>query len=153
KDSAGIQERIFIVHKRYVAPNERPPFLKDREGFTFYETEDPEKFAGMEQEYFRSGAIRDERYRLVVHERGGHLWRADARMRNREGVQPAPFPLLARPNGRTVFVAKPAIDMRADYDRVVRELTQGGYTVVPPPTLDIPYTNTAVRFLDERLAQ
>jgi hypothetical protein len=56
-------------------------------------------------------------------------------------------------NGRTIFVAKPAGDMRSDYDRVVRELVQNGFTVVPDPAVDIPYLNSAVQFIDERLAQ
>jgi hypothetical protein len=151
KGSQGVRERIFVVRKREVKAEDHPELLQDREGFKFYDLEDPENI-GMEREYFGRGRIQDDRYTELVRELGGHLWRAAARMKNREAA-PVPPPPPTWSNGRTAFVAKPATDMRSEYDRVVRELTKRGFTVVPDPRIDIPYRNTAVRFIDDALAR
>jgi hypothetical protein len=154
KDSKGVRERIFIVRKREVNLEDypdlsNPELLKDREGFKFYDLEDPERI-GLEKEYFWRGKI-DERYMDLIHDLGGHLWRAAKRVR-REEPQVLPLPKPARLNGRTIYVAKPATDMLADYDRVVRELVTRGYAVVPEPGVDIPSRDRAVAFVDENLA-
>lgn len=56
------------------------------------------------------------------------------------------------PTGRTIYVAKPASDMRAGYDRIVSELVGKGHTVVPPPKDEIPL-DTAVDVINASLSQ
>ncbi|WP_159460270.1 adenylate/guanylate cyclase domain-containing protein [Tistlia consotensis] len=55
------------------------------------------------------------------------------------------------PNGRTVFVARPASDMGQGYVRIVEELKGRGYAVVPDG--DIPNDESAVAFIDAALAK
>jgi uncharacterized protein Usg len=161
KDNGGVQERIFIVRKRHVriedyrsVLGDYVSFLKDREGFKFYDLDDPDNNMGMEVEYFDEGKIKNRRYKRLVYELGGFLWRAAARMKAKVDPPSAPLRRPLRSNGRTVFVAKPASDMRAEYDRVVQELVQDGYTVVPDPERPaMPYTDRAVEFLDQKLAE
>ena len=47
------------------------------------------------------------------------------------------------PNGRTVFVAKPAFDMYKQYSQMVDELRGRGFAVVPDPNADLPDENDA----------
>lgn len=57
----------------------------------------------------------------------------------------------ATSNGRTVFVARPANDMRGAYVRIVDELRGRGFVVVPES--DIPNDETATSFIDTAIAQ
>jgi hypothetical protein len=54
-------------------------------------------------------------------------------------------------SGRTIFLAKPASDMRAAYGRLVKELCGKGHAVVPDPAADIPLDATATAFIDAAL--
>jgi len=61
--------------------------------------------------------------------------------------------VVSRPvtsNGRTVFVARPAADMRQAHIRIVDELKNRGFTVVPE--IDIPSESGAIEFIDAALA-
>src|SRR5262249_12514937 len=42
-------------------------------------------------------------------------------------------------------------DMRSGYDRVVNELAERGYAVVPDPKKDIPFDSSGVNFIEEAL--
>jgi hypothetical protein len=53
--------------------------------------------------------------------------------------------------GVTIFVAKPASDMRRGYDRIVSELIGKGHKIVPEPGDDIPL-DRAVDVIDAALA-
>ena len=54
------------------------------------------------------------------------------------------------PNGRTVFLSKPASDMKAAYARLVNELQGKGFTVAPDPNQDPPDDASAARLLRRR---
>jgi len=58
---------------------------------------------------------------------------------------------VVKTNGRTVFVARPADDMWPGYIRIVDELRNRGFAVVPDS--DIPKENGAVEFIDHALAR
>ena len=60
-------------------------------------------------------------------------------------------PIVA-PNGRTVFLAKPASDMKAAYVRLVTELQGKGFTVAPDPSADMPSDSSASAFVADALA-
>jgi hypothetical protein len=153
----GLRERIIVASKRHVDPDKRPSLLQGQSGYDFYRrTLDEPGDDGLEQEFFARGKARDPRYYDVIEELAGVLWR----MAERRGAKPgekirAPQnpvrPPPPAPNGRTIYVAKPATDMQTAYDSVVKELVGSGYAVVPDPTADIPGNSSALDFIDEQL--
>lgn len=138
----GLRERIFVVSKLHVEHDKRPSLLQGQTGFEFYlRNEDPEEIAG-DFEFFGLGQVQDSRYWSKVKTLAASLLRRKA---------PSPPPPLYAPTGRTIFVAKPASDMRASYDRVVNELIGKGHTVVPAPAEDIPLDSSATDVVDAAL--
>jgi hypothetical protein len=125
----GISERIIVVGKRYIDPNKRPALLQGQTGFEFYvRNRDPDDIAG-DTEFFDRGEPTDNRYWQKLKGLTAHLLKR----------KPTPPPAATYPpSGRTIYVAKPASDMRVGYDRIVSELTGRGHTVVPAPLEDIP---------------
>ncbi len=137
----GLRERVVVVGKRHVDPDKRPSLLQGQNGFRFYvRNEDPQEIVG-DLEFFDRGEPRDARYWEKLKALAAYLVRRQPR--------PSPTPVYA-PTGRTIFVAKPASDMRMGYDRVVSELVGKGHTVVPDPTEDIAL-NSAVGIIDAAL--
>jgi hypothetical protein len=138
----GIRERIVVVTKRHVDPDKRPALLQGQTGFPFYiRNEDPEDISG-DLEFFNRGEVLDARYWEKV-------TALAARLLRRRPSEPAP-PMYAA-TGRTIYVAKPASDMRAGYDRIVKELVGKGHSVVPTPAEDIPLDSSAIAFIDAAL--
>jgi hypothetical protein len=137
----GLRERIVVVAKRHVDPDKRPSLLQGQNGFRFYvRNEDPEEVTG-DLEFFDRGDPRDARYWERLKALAAYLVKRQPR--------PSLAPAYAS-SGRTIFVAKPASDMRLGYDRVVSELIGKGHTVVPEPTEDIPL-DSAVDAIDTAL--
>uniref|UniRef100_A0A974AAP1 Toll/interleukin-1 receptor domain-containing protein n=1 Tax=Bradyrhizobium quebecense TaxID=2748629 RepID=A0A974AAP1_9BRAD len=138
----GLRERIVVVGKRHIDPDKRPSLLQGQVGFRFYvRNEDPEDIAG-DLEFFDRGEPRDERYWEGLKALAAHLVKRRPR--------PTLSPIYA-PSGRTIFVAKPASDMRRGYDRIVSELTGKGHRILPDPKDDIPL-DRSVNAIDEALA-
>jgi TIR domain len=138
----GLRERIIVVNKRHVDPDKRPKLLQGQTGFSFYvRNEDPEDIGG-DLEFFNRGEVLDARFWEKINALAAHL----LRRRPPEPAQPA-----YAPTGRTIYVAKPASDMRAGYDRMVKELVGKGHTVVPAQAEDIPLDSTATAFIDAAL--
>jgi hypothetical protein len=139
--SDGIRERIIVVGKRHVDPDRRPSLLQGQTGFKFYvRSDDPEEIVG-DLEFFDRGEPRDERYWQTLKALAAYFVRRQPR-----ATEPPPS------TGRTIFVAKPASDMRKGYDRVVSELVRKGHAVVPDPNEDIPL-ETAVDAIDAALSE
>jgi TIR domain len=139
----GLLDRIIVVSKRYVDPDRRPSLLQGQSGFAFFvRNEDPDEIT-VDVEFFDRGAARDDRYWTKLKALAAYLVKR----------KPAPDrpPPLYPPTGRTIYVAKPASDMRAGYDRIVSELVGKGHTVVPPPAEDIPL-DSAVAVIDAALS-
>ena len=138
----GIGERIIVVGKRYIDPNRRPPPLQGQTGFEFYaRNRDPDDITG-DTEFFDRGEPCDARYWQKLRGLTAHLLKRKPLL---------PPPPVYPPSGRTIYVAKPASDMRAGYDRIVSELVGRGHTVVPPPLEDIPI-KSAVGVIDTALS-
>ena len=137
-----VLQRIVVVSKHHIDFDARPELLQGQTGFEFYvRNRDPDDIAG-DTEFFDRGEARDERYWQKVKA-------LVARLSKRK---PAPPPAaIYPPSGRTIYVAKPASDMRAGYDRIVRELVGRGHTVVPSPMEEIPL-NAAVEIIDKALS-
>src|SRR5262245_18781437 len=137
----GLREHIVVVAKRHVDPDKRPSLLQGQNGFRFYvRNEDSGEITG-DLEFFDRGDPQDARYWERLKALAAYLVKRQPR--------PSPAPVYA-PSGRTIFVAKPASDMRVGYDRVVSELIGKGHTVVPEPTKDIPL-DSAVDAIDTAL--
>jgi hypothetical protein len=149
----AVKTRIKVVRKRPNGRNLWPPWLQGQVGLAFFADEQSDE-NGLEDGFFWRGKVRDETYHKRVRELAGVLSREAAR----GGKQipridsPVSAPATARtPSaGRTIFVAKPATDMRVAYDRVVHELAGRGYVVVPEG--DIPPDETAVEFIDKAMS-
>ena len=60
---------------------------------------------------------------------------------------------IVMPTGRTVFLAKPAGDMKAAYVRLVTELQGKGFTVTPDPSADVPSDASAEALLTNALSR
>jgi hypothetical protein len=141
-DAGGLRDRIVVVNKHFIDPGKRPELLQGQVGFEFYvRNKDPDDIAG-DTEFFDRGEVRDDRYWQKVRALVAHLLK-----RKPEPPPAATYP----PSGRTIYVAKPASDMRAGYDRIVCELTGRGHTVVPSPMEDIPL-KSAVEVIDKALS-
>ena len=139
----GLRDRIVVVGKRFVDFDKRPPLLQGQRGFDFFKRNaDPNDIAG-DIDFFGRGASPDQRYFDQVKALASYLVKRQ--------LTPPPAPIYA-PTGRTIFVAKPASDMRQGYDRVVSELAGKGHTVLPDPAAEIPL-ETATDVIDAALAK
>lgn len=140
--SDGLRERIIVVSKRYVDPDRRPSLLQGQSGFAFFVRSADVGEIVTDLEFFDRGEARDKRYWDKLNELVAFLLRRKP---------PAPPPPPYQPTGRIIYVAKPASDMRAGYDRIVSELVGKGHTVVPAPSDEIPL-GSAVAVIDDALS-
>lgn len=143
-DGGNVRERIVVVSKRYVDRKMRPEWLQGQVGHEFY-TRDEGDEANPEDEFFSRGKAKDDRY--------WEKFKAVSRtllLRARVQPKPPPPPPSAKAD-RTIYVAKPANDMRAAYDRIVKELLGRGYAVVPGAQEEIPLNASAVAFIDTQI--
>jgi hypothetical protein len=150
------RHRIVIASRNHVAGDQVPGLLQGQEGYRFFDL-DRDSEAGQEQEFFARGRVLDPRYEVRIGDLARYLWRAAARFEAPGAdLNPPDTKAVAPPmasKGRTVFLAKPAGDMRLAYDRLCKELTAAGYGVVPPPGEGVPFDGSAEAFIDEALAQ
>ena len=156
-----LRQRIIVVGKRHVDPDKRPSLLQGQQGFAFYTLNDPEE-VDLAHEFFARGRVRDDRYYECLSQLAEYLWRTAERIAVRKPpAGPGPDPVEVQPTesqpivlttGRTVYVGKPANDVRPAYDRLVKELLGRGYAVVPEVGKEIPCDSSAVRFIDDALA-
>jgi hypothetical protein len=126
----GVRRRIVVVGKRHVDPGRRPSLLQGQVGFAFYSLTDPDSH-GLEHEFYGVDGAQDARYWRQLEALAEQLLRSAGHLVRERPASVSP------PNGRTVYLAKPATDMRKAYDRLVGELTQKGFAVVPDPTQDL----------------
>ncbi len=172
----GLKRRIMVVRKRPVDRKTWPAQLQGQVGLAFFSDENPEK-PGQEHEFFWEGKVRDDRYHDCMRKLAGSIVAATSSFSSEEAslspaaplgapappaallvVPPPPVipsaapaaPAPPPPRGRTVFVAWPANDMSASYDRIVRELDGRGFGVAPSGK--IPDDASATAFIDAALA-
>ncbi len=149
-----VRHRIVVVHKHHVDSDKRPSLLQGQVGYKFFALDDAAE-AGMEQHFFARGEIRDPRYQVQIEALGKYLWRKAQRVTEEaDAGDKIALPVeeaAVQPNGRTIYVAKPAEDMRKDYARIVKELTGRGFTVVPEPSDELPRDCSAGGAIDEAL--
>lgn len=150
KADPSLRERVIVVMKRHVANDDRPELMQRQEGFRFYELDESNEIQP-ETEFFKAGKAIDDRYMNLVEKLAGSL----SKRAQRHAAVPRPATETSRSaadHGKTVFVAKPAADMRAPYERIVAELRSSGFSVAPDPGRDMPNDAGALKFVDDALA-
>lgn len=156
----SVRNRIVVVNKHNILPHARPALLQGQVGYSFF-SPDETGDAALEQEYFTLGKIRDDRYWDRLRQLANYLRRITVDLSPKSAasvdepqshVQSPGEPSHRTGVGRTIYLAKPALDMRMAYDSLVKELSGRGFTLVPDPAKDIPNDLTAVEFIDEALA-
>ncbi len=145
-----LRERIWVVSKQYIDPQSRPSLLQGQSSYEFFFREKSAR-EGDEQEYFRQGKPQ-EGYHEIVKRLAVNLWR---RAQPRTEKPPAEAPLrkpvtVTQEPRRTIYVAKPARDMRSAYLRIVNELGGRNYAVTPAPDENVPLED-ALGFVDAAL--
>lgn len=149
----NVQERVIVVGKGHVDRLKRPFDLQGQEGFLFYARDESNGVKDVTPFYNRGKTVdqfyeRRDRLAIFLQKRidliasGGALGTLLAKQ------QP-----IVLPNGRTVYLSKPASDMREAYSRLAFELQGKGFTVVPNVTADLPNDATALAIVNEALAQ
>lgn len=155
EDPEKVKHRIVVVGAREVDRNRLPSQLQGQVGVKFYSLEDDGRVL---REYFRGIIVDRQRYYDQIDQLVRALLTFSARFggwresTDEQAVGKAPPQPILVPNGHTIFVAKPANDMRPHYQRIVKELVGRGYKVVPDPADDIPDDKSVVPFLDTTLA-
>lgn len=148
----NVSERMVVVGKGHVDRLRRPPLLQTQEGFLFYARDDQNDVADVKA-FFNRGDACDDRFYDRRDDLAAFLQRRVDRIAEGAGTGTvaAPGQPIASPNGRTVYLAKPAADMEGAYSRLAFELQGKGYNVVPEVNSDVPksaavrdYVNTAL---------
>ena len=154
-DYRNVRHRLIIARKNHV-DEEIPEILNGQTGYEFFRYDGPRTIE-RELPFFDNGRPTDSAFQQRGSDLGGYLWRAARNIQRRvspkinnplEEIKPrAEVPR----NGRTVYLAKPARDMRQTYQRIERALYQWGFDVVPQLLEDVPYDGPAADFVDEGL--
>jgi TIR domain len=149
---AGREGHLLRVDKHKLVAGSMPDWLWRIQPVTLY-LDDPA--TGQDDPLFFDGEPRDrEEYlrrvfalaRAIKNLIDGMAPRIDAARPEMELDDPEPAPGEPdRWNGRTVFVAKPAQDLKAEYRLLVAELLDQGFKVVPPAAVDLPDTAEEAR--------
>jgi hypothetical protein len=145
-----VRKRILLVNKRSVELTARPELLQGQEGHDFFWIDREQHESARERPYYDAGEFQNpEAFLQQVRELAYKLYRLAA---EKSGFKaPDPGGTAARPNGRTIFLARPADDMRQSYARLANELLNRGFTVVPDA--EIPSDRSAVGFIEAALTQ
>jgi hypothetical protein len=156
RKAAGVTNpaaRMLVVGKGYVDRSGRPPELQGQEGFLFYSRDDENDVSAITP-FFNRGKCNDRFYAELDDLASGLQRRVTQILSGAPAPQttqqPAP---IVTPNGRTVFLAKPASDMKAAYVRLVTELQGKGFNVAPDPAADMPSDASAEAFLTDALSR
>jgi len=147
-----IKERILLVLKHAIDPDQRPPWVQGQSGFPLVNT-DPEN--GREIELFDSDLAQPlsedwfKQCKILSNELRIRLQTDSATV---VGDTVAPAPVVE--SRITVYLAQPAADMRPSYETLRTELTRRGIAVVPSRSESIPTTGAeAIQMIDASLAQ
>ena len=150
---SNVQERMVVVGKGHVDRLKRPFDLQGQEGFLFYARDETNGVNDVTP-FFNRGKATDQFYdrrdNVAI-----FLQKQVDRIAEGAGLGttlPADPPIAAS-NGRIVYLAKPASDMKAAYARLAFELQGKGFDVVPEVTADLPNDAGALAIVSEALAK
>lgn len=145
-----LKQRIVLVNKRWVDRIARPSALQGQEGYKFFR---PDKdVPGGFFEYFALGKSYLPEFATAIAAIADDLWKRACKKENLDAPASAQTPAAAPQAPRKIFVARPAPDMRTQYNRIVEELQNREYAVVPNPSAEIPLDATAQAFFDDALS-
>ena len=149
----NVSERMVVVGKGHVDKLKRPPLLQTQEGFLFYKRDDHNDVAQVKP-FFNRGDACDDRFYDRLDDLAALLQRRVDRIAAGFGIgDPAAGQPIAPPNSRTIYLAKPAVDMEAAYSRLAFELQGKGYAVVPEVSSEVPKNSTIRDYFKSALAK
>src|SRR5580698_2721022 len=156
RKAAGVANpatRMLVIGKGYVDRSARPPELQGQEGFLFYSRDDGNDVSAITP-FFNRGKCNDRFYTELDDLAGGLQKRVTQILSGARAPQTAQQTApIVTPNGRTVFLAKPASDMKTAYVRLVTELQGKGFTVAPDPSADVPSDTSAEALINDALSR
>lgn len=147
-------EHIVLVRANHVEWPDHPTELQNIQGYNFFSLDDWRE-PGNERFFVDQGEIRDKSFLKHVDDLGSIIWRRANNVRKK--IYPPPPPPggdgKKPPPARTIYLAKPAPDAAAVYDRIANDLIREGYAVVPPLNEKIPADSAtlALEFIDRAL--
>jgi hypothetical protein len=141
--------RIILAHKTKVPREKRAEFFPNQLGFEFFRVLERD---GLEIPFFHRGKGETEFFEQAV-ELGRILAKRSRNPKLIIDIDPPPPPPPAPPNAVKVYLAKPADDMLAAYERVHKELTDQGYDVLPKVASAMPVNASAMQFIDTALRE
>jgi hypothetical protein len=149
----NVQERMIVVGKGHVDRLKRPFDLQGQEGFLFYARDESNGVSDVTTFYNRGKAVdqfydRRDRLATFLQKRVELIAAGGA-----TGTALPPQQPIAVPNGRTVYLSKPASDMKEAYARLAFELQGKGFAVVPDVTADLPNDAKALAIVSDALAK
>jgi hypothetical protein len=145
EDDYAFGHRIILAHKTFVPEDKHPKIFPKQRGFRFFSM----SADGTESPFHRRGKANLQFFSMAG-ELGQVLIKHARHKEPAVTVEPAAPPT---PSGSKIYLAKPAPDMRTDYLRLHKELSDQGYNVVPPASAEIPVdTSAATKFIDDALA-
>jgi hypothetical protein len=156
RKAAGVTNpstRMLVVGKGYVDRSARPPELQGQEGFLFYSRDDQNDVSAVTS-FFNRGKC-NSRFYAELDDLASGLQERVTRILSGAPTPQATHetaPIVA-PNGRTVFLAKPASEMKGAYVRLVTELQGKGFAVAPDPSADMPSDGGAEAFVADALTR
>jgi TIR domain len=141
--------RLILAHKTWVPNEKRPAILPEQRGLRFFVIARD----GIEIPFFHRGEANCEFHKTVSELT--LILKRRAKYHPEAANSPEALPTLEQPtqarNGLKVYLAKPAADMRTEYDRLHRELTGHGCRVAPDRNAEIPIDASAIGFIDEAM--
>ncbi len=154
----NVRHRIVIARRHHVDEDDIPEFIRGQNGYEFFRYDGPKKIEH-ELPYFDNGAtgrlrLSEERQRARRISVACGAPASSPVISDKDRIvepppPPPPPPADVPRNGRTIYLAKPARDMRRTYQRIHRELHESGFDVVPGMHDDVPLEGPAVEFIDE----
>jgi hypothetical protein len=149
---SNVAERMIVVGKGHVDRRKRPSLLQTQEGFLLYARDDQNDVSDVSP-FFNRGQVVDPRFFDRCDDLAGFLQqRVDCIAEGAGNCSAGPAPIVI-PNGRTIYLAKPAADMEGAYSRLAFELQGKGYTVVPEVDSDMPRDSTVLAYVNDALAK
>lgn len=135
----GDKRCVFKIVKTYVPLNDHPLYLRDLLGYEFYERNEA---SGRVYEFEAEISAQGEKDKRYWNKFEDLAWDIHELIKLIEQPDPPP-----KPSGATIYLAETTSDLTEQRDKVRRELTQYGHTVLPDKALPLEASafETAVR--------
>jgi len=151
-----VEHRVVVVRLNLVDESKCPSLVTGQVGYRFYKFSGPEA-PGEEILFFDRGEIQEPAYMKAAKELGKFLWTRASQLGRRGPPTPPPSrpPENETPKppaiGRTVYLAKPGLDLRQAYHRIAEDLSRNGFDVRLREEEDIPCDDSAGTVIDRAI--